>query len=272
MKAEQLVQLPLDRVICRKQAREQFDDGPIDELAATLKTVGQLLPIRVYREGEEFVVVDGERRLRAARKAGFGSIAAVVEDKSLSSPEILERQLVANAQRVDLQPLEKARAIAHLLKETGIGAQEAAARLGTSPASVSRLLALLTLPDTVLIDLEAGRIAASTAYELAKIDDPARQAAMARDAAEGRLTRETATKAARRAKVRSVPDEPAVKRAALSLEEGRSLVVQGPQLDYEEFLAACEAALAKAKKARSQRLSFRTFLKVARDQAAPGGA
>jgi hypothetical protein len=128
------------------------------------------------------------------------------------------------------------------------------------------------LPDSILKDLEEGRIAASTAYELTKIDDPDRQSAMAIEAASGRLTRVAATKAVRKARGPSSKDGPDVRRASLNLEEGGTLVIQGPKLGYDEFVAACEFALAKAKKARSQRLSFRTFLKVARDQATQGGA
>src|SRR4051794_38916321 len=88
-----------------RQVRESFDG--IDGLADTLSEVGQLHPIRVRKEGDYYLIVDGERRYRAAKQLGWKTISCIVEQKDLSAGEVTQRQLIANCQREDLKPLEK---------------------------------------------------------------------------------------------------------------------------------------------------------------------
>ena len=118
-------------------------------------------------------------------------IAAIVEEKPLSDGEVIWQQITCNVQRRDLSPCEKARAIQRLLEITKWPAAEVAGKLGLSNGTVSRLLALLSLPEEIRQDIEAGKIPASAGYELSRLAaEPEKQVALARELAEGRLTRD----------------------------------------------------------------------------------
>lgn len=142
-----------------KQPRSEFDEEALDLLAASLRSHGQLQPIRVrYDEDRDrFVVICGERRLRAARRAGLPALVAQVE---LDPVERVQRevQLIENLVRADLTPMEEARAFNDLMLLTDMDAKTLAARLGVSPAKVSRSLALLELPADTQATVEAGEL------------------------------------------------------------------------------------------------------------------
>ncbi len=145
MEQEQIQYVALDKIAPDPlQPRRDFGKQPLEELVASLKEVGQLVPIRIRLDGERFVLVDGERRWRAAKVAGLTAIAAIVESKALDAG-----QLVANCQREGLTAMEEAQAVSRLMEETGWTAAQVAARLGKSPATISRLLSLLGLPHEV---------------------------------------------------------------------------------------------------------------------------
>jgi ParB/RepB/Spo0J family partition protein len=142
-----------------KQPRSEFDEEALELLADSLRSHGQLQPIRVrYDEARDrFVVVCGERRLRAARRAGLPALVAQVE---LDPVERVQRevQLIENLVRADLTPMEEARAFNDLMLLTDMDAKTLAARLGVSPAKVSRSLALLELPADTQATVEAGEL------------------------------------------------------------------------------------------------------------------
>jgi ParB family chromosome partitioning protein len=131
-----------------------------------------------------------ERRWRAARLAGLESLACVVVAGDPTAEDLLEDQLVENALREDLKPIEQAKAYQSLMKSRGLSTRQLAERLRIGAATVAKALALLTLPTDMQAAVEAGRIAPGTAYELSKVDDPTEQAALAREAAAGRLKRD----------------------------------------------------------------------------------
>jgi ParB family chromosome partitioning protein len=183
----------LDRIIPDPdQPRTEFDAEALHMLAASIKERGQLQPIRVrWSDGaDRYVVVVGERRYRAAIMAGFDSIACVVAAGDATPEDILEDQLVENALREDLRPVEQARAYKTLLAARGLTHRQLAERLQIGHASIARALALLDLPMPIQADVESGAIAPNTAYELSKVTDPGEQAELAREAAEGRLRRD----------------------------------------------------------------------------------
>src|SRR5262245_53232051 len=91
-----LVKLPVKAVVRRPQVRVRFDDVSIHEIAETARVAGILNPILVWRDGQEWVLIDGEIRLRAAIEAGVSTILAAVVDGPLSPAEIIQRQLIAN--------------------------------------------------------------------------------------------------------------------------------------------------------------------------------
>jgi ParB family chromosome partitioning protein len=183
------------------QPRKEFDAEELRQLADSIKARGQLQPIRVRWSdaADRYIVVVGERRFRASRLAGLQTIAAVVVAGQASPEDILEDQLVENALRSDLRPMEQANAYRTLMLTRGLTQRELAERLHVSPAEVARKICLLELPGTIQREVESGAISAGTAYQLTKVDDPAEQASMARQAAAGNLSRdEIATRTASR--------------------------------------------------------------------------
>jgi ParB family chromosome partitioning protein len=170
------------------QPRAEFDDDAIDRLAASLSSHGLIQPISVRWSDEmgKYLIVAGERRWRAAGRAGRRTIAAVVLEGEPSASRILELQLVENALREDLKPVEQARAFRTLMESNGWTGARLAGALNLNAASVSRSLALLELPCTVQASVERGELPASVAYEVSKLGDPADQAEVAaRVVAEG---------------------------------------------------------------------------------------
>jgi len=218
----------------------------------------------VRRKGEQWIVTDGERRLRAAKVAGFTSVPVLVEDREIGDAEVVQRQLIANCQREDLSPLEKANAIDRLTRETKWTGAQVAVKLGFSPATVSRLLALLTLPEPVRERIDSGDIAPSTAYQLARVKDTDKQTQLASEAANG-LSRDRVT-----ARLKS-PNAPTSKagpaRAVAVLGSGRSVTVSGTGLTLERFIEWLQELLDKARKARPKGVELDTFLKMLRDAA-----
>jgi ParB family chromosome partitioning protein len=240
--------IPLADIACEPQVRERFDEDGIAGLAKSMAEVGLLQPIRVRRSGDGWVVLDGERRLRAAALAGWTEIPAVVEESELSEADILQRQLIANCQRENLSPIERAAAIRRLMQAEGWTAAHTAARLGLSPASVSKLLTLLALPKDVQELVRGGDLAASTAYEVAKVVEPEERAALAEQARQGRLTRDQASARSRgrrgrpgRRAARAAPAR--LPRVVLPLDGRVSVTVSGLDLSVGAVVSWLEQLL-----------------------------
>ena len=131
----------LDRIIAdANQPRKEFDAVALDELAASLKSRGQLQPIRVRWDeaADRYVVVVGERRWRAAQRGGLESLVCVVASGDATPEELLEDQLVENALRQDLKPVEEAKAYRQLLDSLGVSQRQLAERLHVSPQKITR--------------------------------------------------------------------------------------------------------------------------------------
>ena len=190
---DEACQLRLERIVPDpRQPRTEFDPDALARLAESLKQRGQLQPIRVRWDEatDRYIVIVGERRYRAAKLAGLQTITCIVTMEDASPQQLLEDQLVENALREDLKPLEQARAFRSLLTARGLTRRQLAERLQIGHASITRALALLELPTPIQDDVEAGKIAPNTAYEISKVDDPGEQATLARAAAGGRLGRD----------------------------------------------------------------------------------
>ncbi|HLC21884.1 MAG TPA: ParB/RepB/Spo0J family partition protein [Candidatus Methylomirabilis sp.] len=168
------IQVPIEEVAPgRLQPRRSMDDAKLKELAESIRVHGVLSPIILRREGGRLEVVAGERRLRAARMAGLGSIPAVV--KELSGGEALEVALVENLQREDLNPIERAEAYLRLQEEFGLTQEEVARRLGRERSSVANALRLLRLPKQVRADLITGALSEGHARALLGLERAAEQ-------------------------------------------------------------------------------------------------
>jgi ParB family chromosome partitioning protein len=175
----------------RRQPRAGIDEAALEELAASVRAQGILQPLLVTPDGDgTYTIVAGERRWRAAQRAGLETVPvavrAVGEDR-----ELLELALVENLQRADLNPLEEAEAYRVLQREFGLTQEEIAERVGKSRPAVANALRLLKLPDEVRALLRDGQLSAGQARPLLALGSPAEQLALARRAvAEGLSARD----------------------------------------------------------------------------------
>lgn len=181
------------------QPRKEFDTDAIERLAASLLKHGQLMPIRVrWNPGlAKWVVISGERRYRAATHAGLKTVACIFAEDGLTTSEILQEQIIENLLREDLKPIEQARAYRQLMEMHNWTAKELAGELQVSQGAVSKSLSLLTLPEDLQVQVEAGSIPATSAYEVAKVADPGAQRDVARRIVNEGLTRDAVTEVVR---------------------------------------------------------------------------
>lgn len=166
-----VVELPLDRIDNNPhQTRSDFAPEFLEELAASIKAQGVIQPI-VVRPGENghYVLILGERRLRASKMAGKTTIPAVV--KRVSEQQAAEMTIVENLQREDLHCLEQAAAFAHMSKQFNLTQEEIGRRVGASRETVSNYLRLLRLPGMVQHYLRQGDLTYSHARELLALHD-----------------------------------------------------------------------------------------------------
>ena len=155
-----------------KQPRAGFDTSGIDALAESIGAVGLLQPIVVRKGTDGYVLVAGERRLRAAKQAGLTTIAAVIRDENDDEANLTEA-LVENLQREDLNVLEEAAAYQQLLEEYGMTHEEIASHVGRSRSAVTNTMRLLQLPAPVQTMLVKGELSAGHARALLGSDDEA---------------------------------------------------------------------------------------------------
>ncbi len=181
------------------QPRKHFETAAMKQFAANIRTHGVLQPISVrWSEAHGlWLIIDGERRFRASKLAGLDRIPCVFEEAPLEESSIRLRQLIQNCQREDLLPCEQATAFRALLELTGWTAQQLAKELNVAKGTVSKALALLSLPDAIRADVDDGRLAASVAYEVSKVPGPQKQTRLARQIVRHELSRDEAIRRAR---------------------------------------------------------------------------
>ena len=166
--------LPVTQLVPnRLQPRTSFDEEGLEELAASIRGQGVLQPIVVSPlSSNTYSIIAGERRWRAAQRAGLETVPVVVRAVK-DDRERLELALVENLQRSDLNPIEEAEAYRALAETFGLSHEEIALRVGKNRASISNALRLLKLPPAVLELLRSGRLTAGQARPLLALDDPA---------------------------------------------------------------------------------------------------
>jgi len=158
------------------QPRQQFSQVELDEMAASVKEKGVITPLLVSRTHDGYQLIAGERRWRAAQKAGLERVPVVVREATPT--EALELALIENIHRTDLNPIEEAAAYHNLLEQTGTTQEELAKRLGKDRSSVTNLLRLLKLPASIQKDVMEGRLSMGHARLLAGFKDGAAQKAL----------------------------------------------------------------------------------------------
>jgi ParB family chromosome partitioning protein len=152
-------QISIDRISPNPhQPRTRFDTDELDELAASIMEHGVIQPLIVKRGNkvDEYILVAGERRLLAARRAGLVSVPVIIREAD--DQQLVELALVENVQRTDLGPLEAAEAYRQLAEDFGLSHDEIAARVGKSRVTVTNTLRLLKLPASVMQALADGLI------------------------------------------------------------------------------------------------------------------
>ena len=173
------------------QPRTSFEKGALDALAGSIKSAGLLQPLIVRPvDGGRYELVAGERRWRAAQKAGLDRVPAVV--RVSPEDERLQAALIENMVREDLNPVDEARACAALVEDLGISKEELARRVGRSRSAISNLIRLLELPDSALGLLARGELSEGHGRALLQVSDQQARAGLAKKAAaEGWSVRET---------------------------------------------------------------------------------
>ncbi len=161
------------------QPRREFDPAGLGCLAASIKESGVLQPVVVRRTGTGFELIAGERRLRAAKLAGFTSVPAVVRDAS--EDEMLALALVENMQRDNLNAIELAKAYAMLVSSFGLSHGEIATRLGVSRVGVVNALRLLELPEFIRDLVSSGILSAGHARAILTVEGDNARVAFARE-------------------------------------------------------------------------------------------
>ena len=141
------------------QPRQKFDETSLEELTASIKEKGILTPITVQKVGNQFILIAGERRLRASKKAGLKKIPVYIIDVA-DDAEMIEMALIENIQRENLNPIEEAEAYIYLNNRFKLSQEKIAKSVGKKRATISNSLRLLTLPREIKESIRNGRLSA----------------------------------------------------------------------------------------------------------------
>src|SRR5688500_14831473 len=198
-------EIDLDRLVPNpQQPRSAFDEASLEELAQSIRRNGVIQPILARRAGDRFEIIAGERRWRAAQRAGLMKAPVIVRD--VPDDRLLEVALIENIQRDDLNPIEEASAYRRLADEMHLTQDAIAAAVGKDRSSIANTLRLLRLPDEVRNLVSAGSLSMGHARALLSIDAPAAQRELAREiVAKGLSVRETEALVKRRAEPAQPP-------------------------------------------------------------------
>ena len=188
------------------QPRVHFDEESLAELTASVQQIGVLQPVLVRPVGTGFELIAGERRWRAASRAGLATIPAVV--RTTDDLASVEHALVENLHRQDLTPLEEAAAYQQLVEDFELTHEQVADRVGKSRSAITNTLRLLGLPPAIQRLLADGRLSAGHARALLGTPDRVLQEELARQAADEGWTVRAVEEAVRAAGVATMPDTP----------------------------------------------------------------
>jgi ParB family transcriptional regulator, chromosome partitioning protein len=167
---EELLELDLDLIEPNTdQPRTRFGEANLDELAQSIRANGVVQPIIVRTQGSKYQIVAGERRWRAAQKAGLEKIPAVI--KNVSDDKLLELALIENIQRQELNAVEEARAYKKLIETVGLTQEMVAERVGKNRTAITTFLRLLKLPEDIQKLIEEEKITAGHARALLMTED-----------------------------------------------------------------------------------------------------
>ncbi len=174
-----LMQLALDQIAPNPyQPRRMFNEASIEELARSVREHGIVQPLVVSRAGDHYNLVAGERRYRAAQRAGLETVPVIVKELAQKG-EALEIALIENIQREDLNPMEEASAYQQLHQDFGLTQEEISRRVGKERSTIANFLRLLKLPDPVKTLLASGQLSMGHARALLALDSAKKQQQLA---------------------------------------------------------------------------------------------
>src|SRR5205809_5129889 len=201
--------VPINEIVPNpEQPRRHFDDEALSLLADSIRRHGLPQPLVPRHSAGRYELIAGERRLRAALRAGLERVPVIVREAR--AEDRLELALIENVQRENLTPLEEAEAYRHLIDERGLTQDELAERVGKSRPAITNTLRLLGLPDAVKAQLESGELTAGHARAVLAIEGATEPVSFAREIVTRRLSKSEAERlaAARR-------DQPGKRPAAI---------------------------------------------------------
>ncbi|MDD5465611.1 MAG: ParB/RepB/Spo0J family partition protein [Candidatus Omnitrophica bacterium] len=161
------------------QPREDFDPQSIEELAQSIKEKGVIQPLLVRQRGDNYELIAGERRLRAANSLGLKEIPVIVRD--VSDQDSLELALIENIQREGLNPIEEAHAYQHLIDKFQVSQEKISEALGKARVSITNTLRLLKLPHEIQEEMKKGRISFAHGRALLEVEDANDQRRLTQD-------------------------------------------------------------------------------------------
>ena len=194
-----------------QQPRLTMDDARLEELAQSIKSNGIIQPILVRRDGTRYRIIAGERRWRAAQRAGLQRIPVVVRDVSPGDKQLLELALVENLQRENLNPVDEALAYQRLADDFSLTQDQIAAAVGKDRSSVANFMRLLKLPEEIRGDLAAGALSPGHARALLPLPDAATQRQAAREVIARGLSVREAEGLAKRLLAQATSSQPAAR-------------------------------------------------------------
>ncbi len=160
------------------QPRKTFNEASIEEMARSVREHGIVQPLLVTRQGDKFRLIAGERRFRAAKKAGLTTVPVVIKELAHEG-DLLQIALIENIQREDLNPMEEAVAYEQLHQEFGLTQEEISKKVGKERSTVANFLRLLRLPEKVKKRVAAGELSMGHARALLAVDSAKKQEVLA---------------------------------------------------------------------------------------------
>jgi ParB family chromosome partitioning protein len=195
--SEDLLEVDIDLIDpSPEQPRTHFDEARLEELAQSIRSNGIVQPLLVRRRGARYQLIAGERRWRAAQRAGLGRVPAVIRD--IPDDKLLELALIENIQRQELNAIEEAHAYKRLIETLGLTQESVAHRVGRDRSFVTNYLRLLRLPSDIQTLLEEEKLSTGHARALLGVDDAEIQRRVARNIVEQSLSVRETEKAIKR--------------------------------------------------------------------------
>ncbi|HTU26450.1 MAG TPA: ParB/RepB/Spo0J family partition protein [Pirellulales bacterium] len=247
-----------------QQPRKLFASGEIAAFAEDIKKHGVHVPVIGFLDGHTFVLIDGERRLRAALIAGLADMPAIMLTERPSKAQLRVLQNSLDAHREQLTPMERSNLLAEIQRETGWSVGELVEQLSMKQSEVSKLLAYQRLAQDIQDMLQAGTIRTDQAYLISQTSDFAEQLQLLKSS-EGLSRDQFRTKVKGNGQTKTK-----AKRATFMLPGGMNIIVSGGESTLEQAIDGLTAVLKELRRGLSQGLDIVTAQRVLKDKAKGG--